>query len=117
VQASDERSLVWHLFLRSRQAKNKEAKGKETSSKKGRSQAQKGKDTKEEGKENAKNACFKFLFFTPALSASFRRAFTGLASFPTLKLARMYFRIACRDEPPLSFKAFIALPTISLYVG
>jgi hypothetical protein len=34
-----------------------------------------------------------------------------------LKLARMYFRIACRDEPPLSFKALIALPTISLYFG
>jgi hypothetical protein len=34
-----------------------------------------------------------------------------------LKLAMMYLRMACLEEPPRSFKAIIALPTISLYFG
>jgi hypothetical protein len=33
------------------------------------------------------------------------------------KLAIIYFRMACLEDPPLSFSAAIALPTISLYFG
>jgi histone H1/5 len=50
-------------------------------------------------------------------SGSFRIGEVNLASFPTLKLAMMYLRMACLEEPPRSFKALIALPTISLYFG
>ena len=61
--------------------------------------------------------CFKDLFFTPARSANFKWLLTDFSSFPTLKFFMMYFRIACLEEPPLSFKEVTACAIISLYFG
>ena len=62
-------------------------------------------------------ACFREPFFTPDLSAIFRCVLTTVSFLPTLYLATMYFRIACRDEPPRSFKLPTAAAIISVYFG
>src|SRR5688572_2299836 len=61
--------------------------------------------------------CFRLSFLTPLRRAIFRCWLTTCSSVPTLKFFRMYLRIACRDEPPLSFSVVSARRTISLYLG
>ena len=62
-------------------------------------------------------ACFREPLFTPDLSAIFRCVLMTVSFLPTLYLATMYLRIACRDEPPRSFRLPTAAAIISVYFG
>src|SRR6266516_363008 len=52
--------------------------------------------------------CLSVAFFTPERRAIFRCVLTMFSSLPTLKFFMIYFRTACLEEPPRSFKPLSA---------